>query len=152
MLTLQDAYEALGQLLADGVDGYTPVTTRGNSPTGLEMAIEIRTTKTGTGQKVYFGLSKADRDRQIANTPTNQTESTTTMAQNNNAAFSSEDYVYGRAVSSATPAFLISSLNQVNNEIKGLQAVEATSTKIASMIEDLTWMKAKIVAALDAAK
>lgn len=66
--------------------------------------------------------------------------------------FATVDYVYGTDISTASTQFLINSLNRVNDEIKSLQSVDATSTKLQAMIDDLTTMKAKIVAALDAAK
>lgn len=158
VLTLADLIDDLQDLISNGdASPNAIIMSRGSTSKMLEDSLDIRVTRTKSGRSaVYIGPSKGvtvsnpDLGRSDLDGLVPTPESTTTM--NYIKPFSTVDYVYGQDVSTASPAFLIGALNRVNNEIKDLQAVEATSTKIASMIEDLTSMKAKIVAALDAAK
>lgn len=160
VLTLADLIDDLQDLISNGdASPSAIIMSRGSTSKMLEDSLDIRVTRTKSGRSaVYIGPSKdvtvsnPDLGRSDLDGLVPTPESTTTMNYITIKPFSTVDYVYGQDVSTASPAFLIGALNRINNEIKDLQAVEATSTKIASMIEDLTSMKAKIVAALDAAK
>lgn len=80
-----------------------------------------------------------------------QTESETIM-NTTTPAFQTKHYIFGQDVSTMSTSQLIDSIKRVEKEIADLKAVATTSTKIGSMVEDLTSMLAKIVEVLDAQK
>lgn len=80
-----------------------------------------------------------------------QTESETIM-NTTTPAFQTKHYIFGQDVSTMSTSQLIDSIKRVEKEITDLKAVATTSTKIGSMVEDLTSMLAKIVEVLDAQK
>lgn len=152
--TVMDLIDQLQSLVDNEVSAGTPVVSRGSASNMVEDDLSVRVTRTKSGKvAVYVGPSKAAyaaTSDTVAGSSISTPESTTMV--NSSKPFSSVDYVYGMDVSTASTNSLISALNRVNDEIKSLQSVDAASTKLTAMIEDLTSAKAKIVAALDAAK
>lgn len=159
VLTLAGLIDDLQDLISNGdASPSAIIMSRGSTSKMLEDNLNIRVTRTKSGRSaVYIGPSKdvtvsnLDLGRSDLDGLVPTTESTTTMTDSSKP-FASVDYVYGRDITTLSTNELIAALSRVNSEIKGLQSVDATSTKITSMVEDLTSMKAKIVAALDAAK
>lgn len=153
--TVMDLIDQLQSLVDNEVSAGTLVVSRGSASNMVEDDLSVRVTRTKSGKvAVYVGPSKAAyaaTSDTVAGSFTLTNESTAPMV-NSSKPFSSVDYVYGMDVSTASTNSLISALNRVNDEIKSLQSVDAASTKLTAMIEDLTSAKAKIVAALDAAK
>lgn len=157
VLTLAGLIDDLQDLISNGdASPSAIIMSRGSTSKMLEDNLDIRVTRTKSGRSaVYIGPSKdvtvsnLDLGRSDLDGLVPTPESTTTMIDSSKP-FASADYVYGRDITTLSTNELIAALSRVNGEIKGLQSVDATSTKITSMIEDLTSMKAKIVAALDA--
>lgn len=81
--------------------------------------------------------------------PQTPTQPTNTGNIDMSKVFTSENYVYGQAVSQMSDEQLISAINRVNGEIKALTSVEADSAKIKAKVAELEAGKASIVAALD---